>query len=94
MRAFKPIDLRALPLVIQSTLAWMRTQSDAAIAKSPSLRPSAEMAHDVRLLRFLIGSKWDPTAAAAEYVKALQERSKLGGLTGARRIKGRYAGII
>jgi len=78
LKAFKPVDVRTLAPVIQRTLVWMRAQSDAAIQKDRSIAPSAEMGHDLRLLRFLIGQKWDPVEAAKEYVKALQERKKLG----------------
>ena len=77
LKAFEPVNVRTLPPVIQRTVAWMRSERDSAIAKNRGLEPSPEMAHDLRLLRFLIGAKWDPSKGIEMYLKALQERKKL-----------------
>ena len=77
LKAFEPLELGRLPAAVQQTLVWMRTRRDAAVQKDPSLAPSAEMAHDLRLLRFLIGQKWDAAKAADEYVSVLKQRRDL-----------------
>lgn len=77
LKAFKPLVLTELPPAIQRALAWMRKGKDAAVAKDSRLAPSPEMAHDLRLLRFLIGHKFDPPKALDEYVAALKKRREL-----------------
>jgi len=78
LKAFTALDVTALPPVIQRTLAWMVAQKDAACKKNAAIAPSAEMGSELRLLRFLIGQKWDPYKASEEYLKVCNERKKLG----------------
>ena len=52
----------------------MRMRKDEAVAKDASLAPSTEMGHELRLLRFLIGQKWDASKAVEEYLAALKQR--------------------
>ena len=77
LKSFAPLQLTSLPRPIQKAVAWMRKEKDQAILKDKSLTPSAEMAHDLRLLRFLIGSKFDPVKATDEYISALKKRRDL-----------------
>ena len=77
LKSFAPLELTSLPRPIQKAVAWMRKEKDQAILKDKSLTPSAEMAHDLRLLRFLIGSKFDPVKASDEYISALKKRRDL-----------------
>ena len=55
-------------------LAYMRSRRDAAVAAEPNMAPSAEMASDVRLMRFLIAKSFDCAGAAEMYIGALQWR--------------------
>lgn len=77
LKAFQPLVLTTLPVPIQQTLAWMRKQADDAVRSNPKLKPSAEMGHDLRLLRFLIGEKFEPQKALDAYVKMLDKRREL-----------------
>ena len=78
LKSFAPLELTSSPThPIQKAVAWMRKEKDQAILKDKSLTPSAEMAHDLRLLRFLIGSKFDPVKATDEYISALKKRRDL-----------------
>ena len=72
LKAFAPLDLRALPDEIQRALAYIRAKG-----KETGVVPSKEMGHDVRLLRFLIGQKWDAMLAGKEYADALKKRKQL-----------------
>ena len=72
LKAFAPVDLRALPDEIQRALAYIRAKG-----QETGLVPSKEMGHDVRLLRFLIGQKWDAALAGKEYADALKKRKQL-----------------
>lgn len=58
MKAFAPLKLSNLPDEVQRALAYIRLK-----AVESGSKPSAEMDHDVRILRFLIGQKWDVKAA-------------------------------
>ena len=77
LRAFQPLLLNSLPQPVQEALTWMRRRADEAIERDKSLAPSYEMGHDLRLLRFLIGTKWDMGKASEEYVSALKQRRDL-----------------
>jgi hypothetical protein len=77
LKAFAPLILTTLPPAIQRTLSWMRKGKEEAIARDASLAPSPEMGHDLRLLRFLIGHKFDPHKALDEYIAALKKRRNL-----------------
>ena len=77
LKSFQPVDLATLPAEVQRSLACMRSCSDDAISRDTSLAPSKEMGHDLRLLRFLIGAKWDPGKAAEDYVSVLKQRRDL-----------------
>ena len=54
----------------------MRRRADEAIERDVA-RALYEMGHDLRLLRFLIGTKWDMGKASEEYVSALKQRRDL-----------------
>ncbi|KAL1496629.1 hypothetical protein AB1Y20_014233 [Prymnesium parvum] len=72
LKSFAPVDLDHLPDEIQGALAYIRAKG-----KESRLAISKEMGHDVRMLRFLIGQKWDVKAAGDEYVAALKKREEL-----------------
>jgi len=59
-------------------LAYMRFKRDEAVGKAPQLRPSAEMASDLRLWRFLVATSFRGADAAKMYVEALQWRIERG----------------
>lgn len=65
LKAFQPLDLRRLPDEIQRALAYIRAKGGES-----RITPSAEMGHDVRILRFLIGQKWDVKAAGQHHTRA------------------------
>jgi hypothetical protein len=77
LKAFRPLKLASLPAPVQQALVWMRERRDEAVKRDASLAPSPEMGHDLRLLRFLIGTKWDTAKAVEEYVAALRQRRDL-----------------
>ena len=51
-------------------LAYMRSRRDAAVAAEPNIAPSAEMASDVRLMRFLIAKSFDCAGSARTAARA------------------------
>lgn len=77
LKNFRPLNLLELPPTIQQALSWMRAQKDDVVSKKAAVAPSPEMGHDLRLLRFLVGAKWDPEKAMESYIKVLSDRKKL-----------------
>jgi hypothetical protein len=58
----------------ERALAYMRWRRDDAVASESSIQPSAEMAGDARLMRFLIAKSFDCKGAADMYIDALRWR--------------------
>ena len=57
-------------------LAYMRQQRDAALRTNASLAPSAEMASDLRMWRFLVATSFRAAEAAKMYADALAWRAE------------------
>ena len=57
-------------------LAYMRQQRDAALRTNASLAPSAEMASDLRMWRFLVATSFRAAEAAKMYTDALAWRAE------------------
>merc|ERR1719446_882657 len=62
----------------ERALAYMRSRRDAAVLADPSLAPTAEMASDLRLWRFLVATAFKGGDAASMYVEALRWRKRNG----------------
>ena len=58
----------------ERALAYMRWRRDAAVVTEPGIAPSAEMASDARLMRFLVAKSFDCAGAAEMYIGALRWR--------------------
>jgi len=60
----------------ERALAYMRWRRQEAVEKDDRLTPSAEMASDTRLLRFLIATGFVASEAAIMYIDALRWRAE------------------
>ena len=64
--------------VQERVLKYMRWRRDQAVSENPAIAPSAEMASDARLMRFLIAKGFDCRGAAEMYIDALRWRREVG----------------
>ena len=64
--------------VHERALEYMRWRRDSAVQASPGLAPTAEMASDTRLMRFLVAKGFDCAGAAEMYIDALRWRVEAG----------------
>lgn len=74
----EPIPFAQYSAAHERALEYMRWRRDDAVAKDAALAPSAEMASDYRLMRFLIAKQFDCGGAADMYVASLRWRSESG----------------